>query len=799
MGKKLTYRLAILAALVALFWNFFAFPSRAAEGTAVEIGSASTVTGGNVRVPITFRNVTGPTGMGAYDIRIKYDPAGLRINGITPGTNPYFASGTHNINNVEGIVYLNAFHGAIPGPTGDIGVAFVEVLALAGGTWVLEPVIVTLSDTRGKNITASTSGGSISVAPKPAVELESVFMTANKSSSLAVVLKEVPQGEMPASYSIKVAFSPPMLKIAGVKGGDFPYDRTPAFAVDAGQAAVTITASRVQRSSIQGKVILAYIDILVPAEAGEVALAYNLAGPIYGRKFTAGVSILSLKGQTGSDISANAIPGILWALPQSTIEVASTRLTLGEPAAIAVQLKNIGSIRGLGSYEVEVTYNPSAISLNEVVDWPMHDRSYVEATHTISNGTIVATGAISRKPGPLGDVSLLNLKIHGTQPGQHQIGIKINILKDTAGQPFEAVARPGLVTIVGYTKLEISSASATVGTPVKLAVRLKDYHDPGGLGSSSLVITYPGRAIEVIAVEPGDVPFEKPPEQQIGGTEQVGTVGIAIATTDTPKPPADIVLAYLTVTPLAEGDFRFSFLGSNIRGSHEQPIGTARVDGTVTARTPFRVSSLAISPGQPNTGDKLTLTATVANMSTTRGTYTAQLRIGPAIVETRDIVLEANESKSVSFIITRDIPGLYRATLGQAVLDFTVADPANLKATSLMVSAVPSEDGTTVTILAGVENTGKVNGLYIARLKINGILRDSVQVSLKPGEKQNLTFYPADLPPGDYIVEIDNLTGSFSIPGPTVPSYTFLLAIFAAMEATAIALLLFRPPRVGKT
>lgn len=777
--------LATLLAL-ALLNSFIASwgPALAADASTVEVGSASTVTGGTVKVLIEVKNITGGPGLGGYDLQVRFDPAALRIVNLGPGGSPYFAMPISNINNVEGIVYLNGFQTKIPGPTGNVSLASLEILALAGGKHKLEVKVITLADTQGNDMTATPVNGAIEVTPGPAVEAGSSFVPQGQATSIPVIFKNMPEGV--SSYSLKIAFSSPSVKIAGVKGGEAPFDKAPANTIDPAQPAVTLEG-QVNAAAGPGPVTVARIDISAAA-AGKISATF---------------SSIALKGTGGAAITANGIPAELWVLPPATIEVSSPTLTVGEYEAINISLKNIPSIVGLGSYQFEVTYDPKIIKVARVTDWPMPDKTAVAASNTLSEGKIVARGTVNKKPGPVGNASVLEIVIQGMAGGQTPINVAVTGIQDTAGKPLEVTAKPGLVIVKEFTTVHIGSAPLTVGTGGKIAITVTDYPDADGLGNAWIEIAYPQRVLEISNIEAGDAPFEKPPQRQTVGLD--APAGIITLTTLPAKPrsTSEITLATLTVMPLAEGDFKISLRGGNLNNSSNQPISAKAVEGLINAKSPFKISNMAIAPRQPNINEKATLTAAIVNTGTTRGAYPTRLWIGTALQESGSIDVEPGATRNISFGVSRDQPGLYKAMLGEADLQFTVADPAKLKASGFTVSPAAPRESDLVTVSEQVQNTGAVEALYTARLKLNQTLRDSREISLKPGEKRDVVFPLGNLPAGSYAIDLDGQTASLSVSGggagPSSSSpLTLVLGLLAAAEAAALVLLVVRKKHPNK-
>lgn len=71
------------------------------------------------------------------------------------------------------------------------------------------------------------------------------------------------------------------------------------------------------------------------------------------------------------------------------------------------------------------------------------------------------------------------------------------------------------------------------------------------------------------------------------------------------------------------------------------------------------------------------------------------------------------------------------------------------------------EAGESVTITANVINNGGAEGSYIARLELNGETIASQEISLQPGQSKQVVFVVTDNAPGQYSVQIGDLSGEF--------------------------------------
>lgn len=89
----------------------------------------------------------------------------------------------------------------------------------------------------------------------------------------------------------------------------------------------------------------------------------------------------------------------------------------------------------------------------------------------------------------------------------------------------------------------------------------------------------------------------------------------------------------------------------------------------------WEVANLSISPSTVRTGQNVTVTVEVTNIGEVEGSYTLVLRIDGETEETRELMLGAGASQSVSFTVTRDVPGAYSVHLGGLRGELNVASP----------------------------------------------------------------------------------------------------------------------------
>jgi hypothetical protein len=96
------------------------------------------------------RNINVEGGLGAFSIVITYNPNTTTIFNVS--SVPPFTV-VSNINNTAGISYISGFHGQIPGPTGDVRLAILQI----EGSDNLSISVEELIDTSGKDINISSA------------------------------------------------------------------------------------------------------------------------------------------------------------------------------------------------------------------------------------------------------------------------------------------------------------------------------------------------------------------------------------------------------------------------------------------------------------------------------------------------------------------------------------------------------------------------------------------------------------------------------------------------------------------
>lgn len=143
-------------------------PTPANPTATVTTGSAELSAGSSALVPLTAWHISDPKGLGAFEITIKYDPKGIKVEEVQAPQNfgdapQSFSLFVPNIDSNTGTIKVVALQPKIPGPTGDVQLANLSITGLKEGSWPLQVSIDTLANSDGKPIPASGLQGVVTV------------------------------------------------------------------------------------------------------------------------------------------------------------------------------------------------------------------------------------------------------------------------------------------------------------------------------------------------------------------------------------------------------------------------------------------------------------------------------------------------------------------------------------------------------------------------------------------------------------------------------------------------------------
>jgi len=209
-------------------------------------------------------------------------------------------------------------------------------------------------------------------------------------------------------------------------------------------------------------------------------------------------------------------------------------------------------------------------------------------------------------------------------------------------------------------------------------------------------------------------------------------------------------------------------------GIHSIKIGD--LEGEVTIVSMFRLSDLAINRTQAAVGEPIGITVKVTNKVEESGNYTIALRINGTTRDTKTIQLAASGSATVNFGIVEETEGTYVFQIGSLNGTFRItaaappAKPAEFILSNLVIDPEVAELGIPVQISVKVTNVGEVSGEYSLSLMVNNTEKEKKTLQLLGGEIATVEFNVTENTKGNYAVRVGNLTGIFSIQGPSTIS-----------------------------
>lgn len=123
---------------------------------------------------------------------------------------------------------------------------------------------------------------------------------------------------------------------------------------------------------------------------------------------------------------------------------------------------------------------------------------------------------------------------------------------------------------------------------------------------------------------------------------------------------------------------------------------------------------------------------------------------------------------------------------------------ADFKVSDLNISPESAQEGDTIIISANVTNTGE-KGTHEIQLIINGEIKDTKELTLDAGASELVSFTVTAGSPGDYLVELGDSSGSFTVTGSfwsIFPTWVWVaIGIIVGILIILIIVLAATPPR----
>jgi uncharacterized membrane protein len=210
---------------------------------------------------------------------------------------------------------------------------------------------------------------------------------------------------------------------------------------------------------------------------------------------------------------------------------------------------------------------------------------------------------------------------------------------------------------------------------------------------------------------------------------------------------------------------------ATVEGTHSIKVGS--LEGAFTVLSKFVLSDLVINRTQANIGEPVGISVKVTNRQTQTEDYSLTLIVNGATRETKTGQIEGNSTKSVLFEVVEQNEGTYQVNIDTLSGTFQVlpaappAKPAEFIISNLKIDPQVAELNTPVQISLNVVNVGELSGSYVIKLNINNIEVETKTIQLSGGQSTTAQFNITESSAGNYSVKVGDLTGEFSIQGPS--------------------------------
>lgn len=165
MKKIILFLCFLFLTLILLGYKSLSTPEAVVKVESKELSKGSTA-----NIAVRVENIPSNGGLGAYDIKITFNPSVIQVLDVVGGSSPFNKITAKNINNAEGWARFNHFITATQGPTGSITIAYLKIKTIGepGTSTNLGIKVISLVDAKtGDEIPRTTSPGKITIKKPP--------------------------------------------------------------------------------------------------------------------------------------------------------------------------------------------------------------------------------------------------------------------------------------------------------------------------------------------------------------------------------------------------------------------------------------------------------------------------------------------------------------------------------------------------------------------------------------------------------------------------------------------------------
>ena len=274
-------------------------------------------------------------------------------------------------------------------------------------------------------------------------------------------------------------------------------------------------------------------------------------------------------------------------------------------------------------------------------------------------------------------------------------------------------------------------------------------------------------------------------------TMQIGELTLLV---DVELEPYELETVSRTITPDTVGDYNVTVDGMT---------GSFKVKPPLPAE--FVISELEATLDEVGLQPWVVFDVLVKNIGETKGTYTVEFKLLEATsqptsgdgetIDTQNVTLAPGGSHHARAFYFLPRAGTYQVSVGNLTEIFDVRarlEPAKFEFSNLVITP-RVEEGMSVNISVDAANVGEEMGDCTVELKVNGEVVDSVEIPPFGGGVTATQFFELTRGEGTYEVEVEGLTGSFTVfkPEPSfwdkIPGFPYVSIIIGLIVVIIIS------------
>jgi len=208
-----------------------------------------------------------------------------------------------------------------------------------------------------------------------------------------------------------------------------------------------------------------------------------------------------------------------------------------------------------------------------------------------------------------------------------------------------------------------------------------------------------------------------------------------------------------------------------------------------SALASFEVANLTINPFEARVNQPVVISVDVANLGSIQGSYSLSFKINDSVVETKELMLPANETQQVTLSVTESTDGAYNVTVADLAGIFSVLSkpaplPVTLKLSNLNLNTSETWPGLPINASVNAFNAGNESISYQLPFLVNGQIAQTVQVQLAPRASTTASVLISESSLGTYQITAGGQNNQFNI----VPTGEFTLHVILTQPGTPFSL-----------